>query len=98
MIERRRVDPITIGEKAASLDIRLEDKWIPAVLYAWARIRLGRDPEWYADVAIDYRNKQVELHLIHHSACCEFGVCPGWGCWIAHWMMCRLPWTSTPGM
>lgn len=56
LMQRRRVDPVTIGEKAASLDIRLEDEWIPAVLYAWARIRLGRDPEWYADLAIDYRS------------------------------------------
>ncbi|MFD0366342.1 hypothetical protein ACFQZZ_33335 [Nocardia sp. GCM10030253] len=54
--ERDRVDPATIGEKAAALDIRSEDEWVPGVLYAWARIRLGTTPVWYADVAIEWRS------------------------------------------
>ncbi|WP_433685418.1 hypothetical protein [Nocardia sp. CA-119907] len=54
MRERPRVDPVTLGEKAASLDIRWDDEWIPGVLYGWVRVRLGRDPVWFADVAVDW--------------------------------------------
>ncbi|WP_433734883.1 hypothetical protein ACQP0C_41820 (plasmid) [Nocardia sp. CA-129566] len=65
--DRRRVDPPTLGEKAGSLDIRLNDEWMPAVLYAWARVALGTEPTWYAEIAADYRTRSdlVEVTLRH---------------------------------
>ncbi|WP_157124792.1 hypothetical protein [Nocardia pseudovaccinii] len=60
---RPRVEPVTLGEKAGSLDIRLDDEWMPAVLYAWARVALGREPTWYAEIAAVFRTNSGVMEV-----------------------------------
>ncbi|MDE1674763.1 hypothetical protein [Nocardia gipuzkoensis] len=51
---------MTLGEKAAALDLRLGEEWIPALGYRWARLRFG-EPAWFLEVELELRSKQAEL-------------------------------------
>ncbi|MEU2040498.1 hypothetical protein [Nocardia niwae] len=59
-----RTMPVTLGEKAAALDPRLGEEWIPALGYRWARLRFG-EPAWFLEVELELRsaNGHVALSL-----------------------------------
>ncbi|MGY5210079.1 hypothetical protein [Nocardia gipuzkoensis] len=63
-----RVMPVTLGEKASALDLRLGEEWIPARAYRWARLNLGAEPTWYLEVEFQMLTKQVELQRMQHIA------------------------------
>ncbi|MFE9327654.1 hypothetical protein ACIHDR_48265 [Nocardia sp. NPDC052278] len=48
-----RTMPPTLGEKAASLDIRTGEEWITATAYRWARLARGTTPTWYLEIELD---------------------------------------------
>ncbi|MFI5541524.1 hypothetical protein ACIA5H_34590 [Nocardia sp. NPDC051900] len=53
----QRVVPVTLGEKAFALDLRLGEEWIPAQAYRWARLNLGAAPAWFCEVEFQLMSK-----------------------------------------
>ncbi|MGY2033122.1 hypothetical protein [Nocardia gipuzkoensis] len=60
-----RLNPVTLGEKAAALNLRLGEQWIPARAYRWARLGMGTEPTWYLEIEVELRtnNGLTEITL-----------------------------------
>ncbi len=58
-----RTVPFTLGEKAAALDLRMGETWIPALGYRWARLRFGTEPVWFLEVELELRSVNGHVAL-----------------------------------